>query len=286
MGCTTSLPKIVVREQCTQTESDVEPKKMEKVDKNTQTNDDKKHIAPQPKYIESNSTMTTTTLQQLVEMKPRKISFQRYLDQDRIDSIKKELVKDRFLVGSLTFVNYSNDLSIYNIDGQHRLEALLWLYDQNKKYRNLQVTFQVIQIQTDDQAKYYYELVNRNKQVVVPMEYLKVDDVKELTSRIIKEFPACFSDKATQRPFINPNNLLNWLSTNYELVSDKKLQEKYELLMSFNTKIKNTPLSKLKKNKQDKVDIIERAKERAEKKGGLYLGIFPIPIDWNIILDR
>jgi hypothetical protein len=202
-----------------------------------------------------------------------------------VEEIKNAIKKHGFLLGSVVFVSYNQADDLYNIDGQHRLEALRQLYTEDPNYGELDVSVQILPVETEDDAMYYYSLVNKNRPVVIPSEYFRVNEVKQIVNRLRKQFPTCFTDKSIQRPLINPNELFNSLSVNYELVSNMSFIEKMEAIMMFNEKIKNMDIIDLRKTKRDKTDVIQRAKERAKKKGGLYLGLYPKPLDWSIICD-
>lgn len=217
------------------------------------------------------------------------IDFQRYLDLDRVSQIKSQVTVDKCILGAITFCTY-DQRTYFNLDGQHRLEALKQLYTELPLvYGGIEVMIQIIDIATIEDAKKYYHIINKNSPVKLPDNYFDLDRPKHLVNQLIQTFPKCFTkddNKVLQRPLIRPNDLLNSLSTKFDLVSNLSNEQLIDLIMNFNTRIKNLPIVQLRKNKRDKTDIIERAKDRASKKGGLYLGMYPSFYDWDTILEN
>jgi len=153
--------------------------------------------------------------------------------------------------------------SLYICDGQHRLQALLNIYNNYKL--DLEIMCCDIKVKDENEAHVIFKIVNSN----LPMKRLprnvRLSASNQVVTHFQTKFPEFFKDTDNpRRPNLNARIFSDHLAT---VIEEQKLtaSEAIQKLEWF-----NTILSKFDPDD----DQQKKAKQEASRKGSLFIGIF------------
>lgn len=203
--------------------------------------------------------------------------FQRCLDVAKVTEHKQFIAKEiagqgpKTLPGIITLVTYFspdfNDCEI--IDGQHRYYALKQLYEfSNAYYSNIKVTFQVIKVANENDAKYWYNHINMGTKVEIPRDFMQVGRPKCLAKYFEEKFPKLFSTAPKPKiPRIRIIDLEVDFTQEFETVQHMSNDELIDRIFKYNKILNETDDSKFAVGGRD-LGVIKRAREKAHEFSG------------------
>lgn len=214
----------------------------------------------------------------LLSMNIKNPDFQRYLEPERVELIMEDIKQRGYVLGCITLCKFSGTNEYLCLDGQHRYQAILNLYNN---YPKLKITTQIIIVNTEEEVKSLFFNINQSKPVPLPESYLSIDKPKEVVNRLKSMFPDIIKNNSNRRrPYINENDLLLIVSK-----MTGSIEEIVASVLDFNQTILNTESKLLKKRKDDTINKIEEWKDELKQKGGFYIGLYPNDYNDNIIID-
>lgn len=140
-------------------------------------------------------------------------SFNRNLDQSRIEELYQAMINKEYLHTPLTLTE-SGD-KIYLIDGQHRYHAMQKWYETNPANVPPIIVLVHHSLDGDNNINELFKCVN-NTFPLAPTE-LPSDQLMNLTNAIVELWPTCIRDKDTKRPYITKSSVKLAL---YQLIID------------------------------------------------------------------
>lgn len=186
-----------------------------------------------------NNTIKLVKISELIDYNIKIPNIQRILNTLKVQQIinyqleqLKKYNKTNFL-GILTINHCLLDNNYYLIDGQHRYESMLQLF--NKYSHNIKIFIQIIDVQNFEILKENYNTINYN----TPLPEFSIDIDKNLLEKTLyyftNKYPNVWSNSIkSRRPYINLNNFQESLAYIIEKLDIKNEKNIIDLIENYN----------------------------------------------------
>lgn len=214
---------------------------------------------------------------------------QRVVKPDRVDKIYQS-VKNEYLEGKEfrvlgTFIVAEHDTSEgtkkYLIDGQHRFLAYSRLLDEFKY--DTKIVVNSVKVSSESDLRNVFYLVNDTVPVAKIPESLNLEAHKNIVAYFVARYAKCFSNSPTgrsQRPKVHTTAFEEFVVE----VLKKYPEDALDKLIYLNEHLKTLNVNVFKQPR-DTLKKIDEFREKAEKSGGLFFGLFPDLNDLMKILE-
>ena len=201
---------------------------------------------------------------------------QRIKDQQKIDEIVeyqesyfRKNNKFNFLGAINIHYNIQNK-KYYLVDGQHRFNAIKKL--TNKGYEKIDVLIELIMVETLEELKENYSLINKNTELPDFPDTIDKNIPESVAQDFFDKYQNIWSTtRKVRRPHINKNNFQESLGVLTEKLGIETPQKLIKILEDFNERLKQWPFANFPSYKtfKDPSKIETKCRET-----GLYLGMF------------
>lgn len=185
---------------------------------------------------------------------------QRLLDKSKVQEIvhyhdcyyKSGKNKFNFL-GCINIHSCNETKKNYLIDGQHRFNAIKCLINKNK-YKNIKIMIEVIEVETYEELKENYKLINTNTELPQFPDNIDKSIPERVASYFFNEYSELFiSKRKPPRPYLNKNDFqeaLGFFCMKYkeELKTDISEDELKKEIISKNEKMMKWSIDSYKAN--------------------------------------
>jgi hypothetical protein len=202
---------------------------------------------------------------------------QRLSNNDKIDNIiiyqKEHHKKTNYFnfIGVLNIHYCLEDKIFYLVDGQHRYKAMKRLFDNG--YKIFDISIQLVNVDTKEQLKYNYELINKNTPLP---EFPKTinKNIPEQTFRHFEDkYPLIWSkSKKPRRPHLDKNSFLEALGFLTLKLKIVKYHNLITIVEFFNNKLSHWNYDSFPNIK--KIKNPKKLLDRCIQKGNIYLGMY------------
>lgn len=197
---------------------------------------------------------------------------QRIRDDEKVDDIVKYQLSHLKDNGWCNFMGLLNihlckeNNQMYLVDGQHRYESIRKLNETN----NIPVTFEIVYVNTMDELKENYKMINKNTTLPEFPETIDKNIPEDVAKYFRTTFPNIWSKNSrARRPHIYFNYFQEALGIIVEELCIKNKEELLELVIERNNTLSNWEISNYPDNKNINQCMIKKCIENK-----IYLGLY------------